>query len=272
MIFFFFFSSRRRHTRSLCDWSSDVCSSDLPVVIAIAFIGTGGQYRYIIHVVPMGAIIIALAASTLFGEIDLRRVRPSMAIPALGITSLLLPVFFFGVIATSWRVNLRGLDPDYFAAMEYVADRHTPGQPIVVALPPIAHVSLEEGAREDLHFLAGPVDNPRDARYTWPATDGTLVDYWLGVNAIGSTDGLCRLLTGTSETSWVVADQSRLQWAYGGNMGAVINGATQLVALGANGVEVRASVPMEQWAPSAVQACIADGITPKTPIEDDAEI
>src|SRR5882672_2238645 len=28
--FYFFFSSRRRHTRSLCDWSSDVCSSDLP--------------------------------------------------------------------------------------------------------------------------------------------------------------------------------------------------------------------------------------------------
>src|SRR5690349_23117943 len=26
---FFFFSSRRRHTRSLRDWSSDVCSSDL---------------------------------------------------------------------------------------------------------------------------------------------------------------------------------------------------------------------------------------------------
>src|SRR5215469_12293111 len=28
-MFFFFFSSRRRHTRSLRDWSSDVCSSDL---------------------------------------------------------------------------------------------------------------------------------------------------------------------------------------------------------------------------------------------------
>src|SRR5260370_38975251 len=26
----FFFSSRRRHTRFKCDWSSDVCSSDLP--------------------------------------------------------------------------------------------------------------------------------------------------------------------------------------------------------------------------------------------------
>src|SRR5689334_24023453 len=29
LIFFFFFSSRRRHTRWNCDWSSDVCSSDL---------------------------------------------------------------------------------------------------------------------------------------------------------------------------------------------------------------------------------------------------
>src|SRR2546430_14561204 len=28
-ILFFFFSSRRRHTRFDCDWSSDVCSSDL---------------------------------------------------------------------------------------------------------------------------------------------------------------------------------------------------------------------------------------------------
>src|SRR5947209_9645722 len=32
ILFFFFFSSRRRHTRYWRDWSSDVCSSDLPVV------------------------------------------------------------------------------------------------------------------------------------------------------------------------------------------------------------------------------------------------
>src|SRR5207237_5448340 len=29
----FFFSSRRRHTRFKCDWSSDVCSSDLDVEV-----------------------------------------------------------------------------------------------------------------------------------------------------------------------------------------------------------------------------------------------
>src|SRR5207248_7984590 len=32
----FFFSSRRRHTRSYGDWSSDVCSSDLGVIVGIA--------------------------------------------------------------------------------------------------------------------------------------------------------------------------------------------------------------------------------------------
>src|SRR3712207_7023920 len=30
---FFFFSSRRRHTRYWRDWSSDVCSSDLAMVV-----------------------------------------------------------------------------------------------------------------------------------------------------------------------------------------------------------------------------------------------
>src|SRR5688572_32539598 len=29
IFYLFFFSSRRRHTRFDCDWSSDVCSSDL---------------------------------------------------------------------------------------------------------------------------------------------------------------------------------------------------------------------------------------------------
>src|SRR5215203_6290183 len=33
-VFVFFFSSRRRHTRYWRDWSSDVCSSDLPLPAA----------------------------------------------------------------------------------------------------------------------------------------------------------------------------------------------------------------------------------------------
>src|SRR3989440_9035080 len=40
-VVFFFFSSRRRHTRSDRDWSSDVCSCDLPVEWAVAASGEG---------------------------------------------------------------------------------------------------------------------------------------------------------------------------------------------------------------------------------------
>src|SRR5256886_13295950 len=40
---FFFFSSRRRHTRFDCDWSSDVCSSDLPGKIYVVGFGPGSH-------------------------------------------------------------------------------------------------------------------------------------------------------------------------------------------------------------------------------------
>src|SRR6266496_4887585 len=43
IFFFFFFSSRRRHTRSLRDWSSDVCSSDLdPLTLTTVQMLAGG--------------------------------------------------------------------------------------------------------------------------------------------------------------------------------------------------------------------------------------
>src|SRR5882762_11265994 len=38
----FFFSSRRRHTRFKCDWSSDVCSSDLEELLPGGGAGEGG--------------------------------------------------------------------------------------------------------------------------------------------------------------------------------------------------------------------------------------
>src|SRR5438034_9268115 len=46
----FFFSSRRRHTRSLCDWSSDVCSSDLPRPhLATGVPLSGGVFSSLLH-------------------------------------------------------------------------------------------------------------------------------------------------------------------------------------------------------------------------------
>src|SRR5256885_15862443 len=43
-VIFFFFSSRRRHTRLQGDWSSDVCSSDLPAPIAASYAGGAADY------------------------------------------------------------------------------------------------------------------------------------------------------------------------------------------------------------------------------------
>src|SRR5262245_64815320 len=59
--FFFFFSSRRRHTRCLSDWSSDVCSSDLPELLgsaAMRDLMAGMRAHYSVIIVdspPLGA-------------------------------------------------------------------------------------------------------------------------------------------------------------------------------------------------------------------------
>src|SRR5256885_11443146 len=47
--FFFFFSSRRRHTRLQGDWSSDVCSSDLPTSAEL-------KERQLLHTLPQIAL------------------------------------------------------------------------------------------------------------------------------------------------------------------------------------------------------------------------
>src|SRR5258706_2180304 len=43
----FFFSSRRRHTRLVSDWSSDVCSSDLTVALAVVVSSNGLLLRLV---------------------------------------------------------------------------------------------------------------------------------------------------------------------------------------------------------------------------------
>src|SRR5205085_8216019 len=53
---FFFFSSRRRHTRFDCDWSSDVCSSDLKREI-----GNVTQFRFAIALTCLRTSCLAVA-------------------------------------------------------------------------------------------------------------------------------------------------------------------------------------------------------------------
>src|SRR5260370_18558218 len=65
---FFFFSSRRRHTRFKCDWSSDVCSSDL--------------YRFVRHPLMLG-LFIAIWAQPIMPP-ELLMMNAGMTIYILG--------------------------------------------------------------------------------------------------------------------------------------------------------------------------------------------
>src|SRR2546430_17487030 len=56
----FFFSSRRRHTRFDCDWSSDVCSSDLPLALGI---GAGAELQRPLAIAVIGGLVMSTVAA-----------------------------------------------------------------------------------------------------------------------------------------------------------------------------------------------------------------
>src|SRR6266496_4034764 len=82
----FFFSSRRRHTRSLRDWSSDVCSSDL---VAAA----KERVPQELHAAPAGATEELLARLTqhLRDELDVPPEDARWAVEAWAMAVNLLP-------------------------------------------------------------------------------------------------------------------------------------------------------------------------------------
>src|SRR5438034_9043831 len=74
IFFFFFFSSRRRHTRSLCDWSSDVCSSDLAYVVLAVPDGDNldfvtGRMRDLWSETARGTVPVAWSLNPLLSEL-----------------------------------------------------------------------------------------------------------------------------------------------------------------------------------------------------------
>src|SRR2546430_15021150 len=76
---FFFFSSRRRHTRFDCDWSSDVCSSDLDV--DVTYFERVGQRLLAADLAPELAQPLAIAAA-LLAEQQRAEATPPPAAPA----------------------------------------------------------------------------------------------------------------------------------------------------------------------------------------------
>src|SRR5438132_3525649 len=78
VIVLFFFSSRRRHTRSLCDWSSDVCSSDLGSVTSLVQSCRAFTLIEIIIAVAILTVLLLVAVPSLSGVLADRRLRASL--------------------------------------------------------------------------------------------------------------------------------------------------------------------------------------------------
>src|SRR6266480_5666646 len=79
-MFFFFFSSRRRHTILTCDWSSDVCSSDLRLPSSGLQAGEWNQYAFEIE--NRGKLPARNVQVELGGDVETKGVLP---IPEIGV-------------------------------------------------------------------------------------------------------------------------------------------------------------------------------------------
>jgi hypothetical protein len=130
--------------------------------------------------------------------------------------------------------QVRGLDAirqrprlgsDYISPVEYVAAHHTPGEPVIVAWPPVAYLGIEP--TDDIVFIPGPSDRERAQNFARVNDEGELVDFWTGSQTIVTTGHLCQFML-THQDFWMIIDRSRLraEWAYAGEMQDVIMGMT----------------------------------------------
>src|SRR6266480_81394 len=126
---FFFFSSRRRHTRLTCDWSSDVCSSDLAFARnargSVATLATLGNWEH-------DAGIDRETAERAYGRAGVEllynsRTRVRVGNAALTVVGIDDPVLGHPDVAAAVR-GLDGADPTLWVlhAPAYV-DRIAPG-------------------------------------------------------------------------------------------------------------------------------------------------
>src|SRR2546430_5975176 len=142
-MFIFFFSSRRRHTRFDCDWSSDVCSSDLSYFRAL----TGANWNN-------GAIaaiaLLTLTGVNCFGARAGSNVQNALMLLKIGaIAALVIIGFAFGqpVAAGLRSASLFG-QPASFGLLKSIG----------AAMVPIA---FAYGGWQTATFVAGEM---RDAR------------------------------------------------------------------------------------------------------------
>lgn len=198
-------------------------------VIAVGVFTISPKERYLLHVHLLGYVFVAL----LIVHFLPRWARTSgwtRRMVTVGSLTVMLAVVTANGAGVAWRLENSTIHPDYNAAMGYVAEHHEPGQPVIVALPPVGYLALDQADRDDMYFLAGPEDRPRAQRYTRRTEGGDLIDYWTGVDSIVTSTRLRQLLE-DHPGAWIVVDRQRLYAdlaPYAGPMTDVLDAMTEL--------------------------------------------
>jgi hypothetical protein len=212
--------------------------------------------RYLMPLQPLSYALVAVALCD-----GWRLCRPPTRLTHL--PKLAAPIVLSGLITV---LSLVGLDhlfyhpvvrADYLTAYAFVGANRSPGETIIVSLPPLAEFGL--GDASGLIFLAGQEGTDRVDRYVIERPDGRPMDYWLGIDVISSTEQLCRTLE-AHPNAWIVVDETRLvsPRTYGGGMERVILGMTYGLYRAPGGALVRRVAPLADQIPSARQTCTDD--------------
>jgi hypothetical protein len=180
----------------------------LPLIGIIIFT-VSPKVRYLLHLHLLGYPFLALLIATLVRHAGRERrwTRAGGVLLRYGAVAAIVLAIGGGL---AWRLEHPVVQPNYDAAMAYVAERHQPGEPVVVTLPPVGYLSLAPADRDDLRFLAGSEGWTRAERYTRLTPDGELIDYWIGADSLVSTRSLAALLDEGRDV-WLVADAGRLR-------------------------------------------------------------
>ncbi len=211
-----------------------LCMYWIPM-IGVGLFTNSPNERYVLNAHLVGFIfmsVIVIAALDYWRD---RQPAYNVLPPALaqGMAIAMAAALLFG---TTWRIENPVVHPDHNAAMEYVAEHHEPGQPIISALPAISYLALDEEDRDDLYFLAGEQNQSRARRYTRYTGDGQLIDYWVGAPAMVNPDNIRQFLRDNPD-AWIVVDEDRLteDWAYQGVVQEILLSETVPVATTSGG-------------------------------------
>jgi len=225
-----------------------------PMIVIVA-VTVSLKDRYLLHLHLMGYLFLAVLLVALWRHSARARTTSRQDMLTIAQRGAIVAVVLVICASLSWRLNNPVVQPDYNAAMAYVAEHHQPGEPVIVTLPPVGYLTMDEPTRGDVVFLAGSEGFTRAERYTRIANDGRLIDYWIGADSIVATASLHQILE-SHPNAWVIADEGRLggDWINEASIKDVLLDTTFPAYLSDGGAVVFRTLPAQETSTAAGEA------------------